>query len=385
MKYHCECKQCKNNEFNPEDYIIKEDDFKILDKERPLGLSGHLRVKDEAMSIAECIDSCIDALDELIITYNKSSDNTENILKEYEKKYPDKIRLYFYAPNIIKYDKDEYKIKYSELHYFYYYSNFGYLKIRYKYYIKIDSDQIYFTEKLFEIREALLSDIKLSDNIRKLLIISKISLYIPIKKLRNNFRTYFIKKAFSKKEDYYYDGIENILSFRDFIIYNRYLYKDNCSFELGGINLILNNKELLFNTDFIFNGCVGDHFIFIAKSINKYHLLTNGLEGINTPDNKCMLGFLWVHLGELKRKKVLQNNDNIKVLDIASLKWENIIKYTEFTKEEDFFMYNMHIDFGKKYFDNDKKYINNDFYDRYLNKPLEYAINHYEDKIERLW
>ena len=48
------------------------------------------------MSVAECIDSCIDALDELIITYNKSSDNTEEILKEYEKKYPDKIRLYFY-------------------------------------------------------------------------------------------------------------------------------------------------------------------------------------------------------------------------------------------------------------------------------------------------
>lgn len=37
------------------------------------------------MSIAECIDSCIDALDELIITYNKSTDATEEILKEYKK------------------------------------------------------------------------------------------------------------------------------------------------------------------------------------------------------------------------------------------------------------------------------------------------------------
>ncbi|ADG72196.1 hypothetical protein R4K54_07890 [Brachyspira murdochii] len=59
-------------------------------------------------------------------------------------------------------------------------------------------------------------------------------------------------------------------------------------------------------------------------------------------------------------------------------------KYTKFTKEEDFFMYNTHIDFGKKYFDNDKKYIDNEFYDRFLKKPLEYAIEHYEDKIERL-
>ncbi|WP_300759463.1 glycosyltransferase [uncultured Brachyspira sp.] len=194
MKYHCECEQCKNNEFNPEDYIIKKDDFKILDKERPLGISGHLRVKDEAMSIAECIDSCIEALDELIITYNKSSDNTEEILKEYEKKYPDKIRLYFYEPNIIKYNKDEYKTKYSELHYFYYYSNFGYLKIRYKYYFKIDADQIYFTEKILKIREALLADIELSSDIRKLLMIEKIAWYIPIKKLRNNLKKHLIKK-----------------------------------------------------------------------------------------------------------------------------------------------------------------------------------------------
>ena len=42
------------------------------------------------MSIAQSIDSCIDALDELIITYNTSEDNTEKILKEYQKKYPDK-------------------------------------------------------------------------------------------------------------------------------------------------------------------------------------------------------------------------------------------------------------------------------------------------------
>lgn len=175
MKYYCECEQCKNNEFNPEDYIIKEDDFKILDKERPLGLSGHLRVKDEAMSVAECIDSCIDALDELIITYNKSSDNTEEILKEYEKKYPYKIKLYFYEPNIIKYNKDEYKTKYSELHYLPNYYNFGYLKIKYKYYMKIDADQIYFKEKLFEIRKALLSDINTSKTINKLLKIDKIS------------------------------------------------------------------------------------------------------------------------------------------------------------------------------------------------------------------
>lgn len=86
----CQCEECKSCKYNPLDYIVKDEDIKKLDEERPLGISGHLRVKNEEMSIAQSIDSCIDALDELIITYNTSEDNTEKILKEYQKKYPDK-------------------------------------------------------------------------------------------------------------------------------------------------------------------------------------------------------------------------------------------------------------------------------------------------------
>ena len=381
MKYHCECKQCKNNEFNLEDYIIKEDNFKILDKERPLGLSGHLRVKDEAMSVAECIDSCIDALDELIITYNKSSDNTEEILKEYEKKYPDKIKLYFYEPNIIKYNKDEYKTKYSEIHYLPNYYNFGYLKIKYKYYMKIDADQIYFKEKLFEIRKALLSDINTSKTINKLLKIDKISWYIPIKKLRNNFRTHYIKKLFDIKDKYYkFNGVEELLNLNDFIIYSRMKHKDNYCLILGGFNLVLNNKQFCLNTSNVYNGCFGDHFIIIPNKKYLYHLYESiGLEILDIPYNKSIAGFAWVHLGYVKRD--ITDNSEIGVMDIAKMNNEDMLKYI--TEEKDF--NNIKKDFTIKYFDTDKKYINNEFYNRYLKKPLECAIKHYEDKIERLY
>ena len=67
--------------------------------------------------------------------------------------------------------------------------------------MKIDGDQIYFKDKLLEIREALLSDIKSYKNfklINNLLKLEKIALFIPLKKLRNKFRTYFIKKLFNK-------------------------------------------------------------------------------------------------------------------------------------------------------------------------------------------
>ncbi|MDA1470214.1 hypothetical protein OGZ02_15640 [Brachyspira hyodysenteriae] len=139
-------------------------------------------------------------------------------------------------------------------------------------------------------------DIELSDILKDINNFKNIIVY-TYKKLENNFRTYFIKKVFNKNKIIIMTAYKIFLVLEISVIYNRYLHKDNCSFELGGINIILNNNQLLFNTDIIFNGYVGYHFIFIAKSINKCYLLPNGLESINTPDNKCMLRFLWVHLG----------------------------------------------------------------------------------------
>ena len=41
--------------------------------------------------------------------------------------------------------------------------------------------------------------------------------------------------------------------------------------------------------------------------------------------------------------------------------------------------------FGRCFFDTDKKYITEEFYDRYLKKPLEYAIKNQNNFIKRLW
>lgn len=381
MAYHCECEQCKNKEFDLQDYIIKQEDFKVLDKERPLGISGHLRVKDEAMSVAECIDSCIDALDELIITYNKSTDNTEEILKEYKKKYPDKIKLYYYKPNIVKYNKDEYKVKYSEIHYLDNYYNFGYLKIKYKYYMKIDADQIYFTDKLLKIREALLCDINSSETINKLLKIDKISWYIPIKKLRNNFRTFYIKKLFNIKDsNYKFNGVEELLTLKDFIIYSRMKHKEDFSIDLAGLNLYLYKDSLYLNHTDLFNGSYGDHFIFFPKKNNRYYMSDeSGVENMDTSYNRCISGFAWVHLGDIKRKNYENAEGLIKVNDIDNMLWKDISVYLK----DDY--NNIKKDFGDKYFDTDKKYITKYFYDRYLKKPLEYAIKNKENFIKRLW
>lgn len=394
MSYHCECEQCKNKEFNPEDYIIKEEDFKVLDKERPLGISGHLRVKDEAMSLAECIDSCIDALDELIITYNKSTDNTEEILKEYKKKYPDKIRLYYYEPNIIKYNKDEYNTKYSKIHYLDNYYNFGYVKIKYRYYMKIDADQVYFTKKLLDIREALLIDINDKRNIDTKILsfikIDKIAWYIPIKKLRNTFRSYFIKKIFNKDIIPEMFAYEYLFSFKELIIYNRIRRINDFTLVLGGLNTIINNNALLLYTDdFIFNGCVGDHNIWKPDSKYNYVMDTStNVEVINIMKLPIDIGFCWIHFGFIKRKINPMSNLHIDIVEVKDISWQDIkhiIESIHVDTHEQKLSNNVYLRFGDKYFDIDKKYVTKEFYDRYLKKPLEYAIKNQYNFIKRLW
>lgn len=58
------------------------------------GLSGLIRARNEAKFIGLCIDSCIDALDELIVVYNDCSDRTEDILEEKMKQYPGKLKIF---------------------------------------------------------------------------------------------------------------------------------------------------------------------------------------------------------------------------------------------------------------------------------------------------
>lgn len=51
----CSCKYCIKGDYAPEEFVVTEEQFLNLDKERPFGLTGHLRVKNEALTLAKCI------------------------------------------------------------------------------------------------------------------------------------------------------------------------------------------------------------------------------------------------------------------------------------------------------------------------------------------
>lgn len=147
----CNCQLCQKANYNPDDYYI---DLSQLDRPRPEGVSGLMRVRNEEQSVGASIDSCIDALDELIICYQECSDHTPEILERKRQQYPDKIKLFFYAPHIYTSNltPKEYDYAYAlpdhSPHLLSNYYNYALSRSNFRYAMKIDADQLYFGERL---------------------------------------------------------------------------------------------------------------------------------------------------------------------------------------------------------------------------------------------
>lgn len=119
-----------------------------------LGVSGMMRVKNEGQFIEACVESCIDALDELIIVWNDCTDNSAEEIEKMRLRYPDKIKTFEYKYKIysVNLTKEEYEYAKSlpkdSPHLLCNYYNFCLSMVSCQYAVKIDADQIYFTEQL---------------------------------------------------------------------------------------------------------------------------------------------------------------------------------------------------------------------------------------------
>lgn len=132
--------------------------------ERPIGVSGLMRVKDEEEYVEASINSVIDALDELIICYQECSDGTTAIIEHKQKEYPGKIKVYFYAPKVYAHNLTPDELAYAcslpddSPHLLSSYYNYALSKATYRYAVKIDADQVYFSERMQQICEAYRSE-----------------------------------------------------------------------------------------------------------------------------------------------------------------------------------------------------------------------------------
>ena len=292
---------------------------------RAVGVSGLMRVKNEAQFLSLSIDSCIEALDELIIVYQKSEDSTEAIIKQKEAQYPDKIKSYFYNHDIKSHHLSEAefdrvsKLPLGSPELLASYYNLALKKSNYRYAMKIDADQIYETTLL----KRICDEYRATDTVH-ITVLEQFSGFVfsvlsnvnsIINRLFNNFWTFpcLSKRLFINYTNYTLKKIHNDKNPINLCGYNIYA-KDN------NLYLCLGNYEKGFFPPF--NG-VYDHIIFPVS--DKTYYLPAPMKSKHTKYGNCVIekfsydqylksrfgwkrmllqsGYIWYHVAPLKTKE----------------------------------------------------------------------------------
>ncbi len=129
-------------------------DPKILDGHRDDGISAFMRIKNGEDFLKLTIESHIDFFDEVIACYNQCTDNTENILLDLQKKYPNKLKIYHYKPYVYPLGSPEQKAFFDKtskidiIHSMANYYNFALSKTTKKIAVKLDDDHLCVPENL---------------------------------------------------------------------------------------------------------------------------------------------------------------------------------------------------------------------------------------------
>ena len=285
--------------------------MRYKNNDRKQGLSGLLRVKNEEATLAQSIDSCIDALDELIITYHECSDESVQIIESKKRQYPDKITLIPYPYHVIGVGATNEEYEYAktlpanhpQLLATYYNNALQY--VNYKFVMKIDADQIYFTQTLLIIREYIFKGVH---QCRVGRFCGKLVNDVFCKKRENkrirskyhllHWLQYVIVPLFKKQYKEY--------AVSEFLKGNGYL-------SLSGVNVLPYNDEwvsplgceLNGNKIWPYNGG-GDHLVFMADEHTEYLPLDYKvgssksvlIEMFDHPKEKTIFpfGFIWFHL-----------------------------------------------------------------------------------------
>lgn len=308
------------------------------------GVTGILRVKNDGQFIERCVESCIGALDQLVVVYNDCSDDSVVQIRKMQEKYPDKIDIYEYSPKVYgtNLSKSEYDLATTlpddSPHLLCNYYNFALRKAKYVYALKIDADQIYFSEKLKQWCD-------FCRNVHVIPLSAKISIGYLFQKYLSFYRWCSLKIG----------RVIPILPrwviiklYPAYIEYAKYLFvRNKACISMSGLNVIeegnlyvpLGGEIDKLNILPPFNG-EGDHLIFKISETTRYERFempyyntVNGssysvIEEFKHPYRIMFLGFFWTHVN-MMRPNILQKAMQIKK------KYPNI-----FIPIEDFIRYN---------------------------------------------
>lgn len=322
-----------------------EFDKNILGRKRPIGVSGLMRVKDEAEFFSASVDSCINALDELIVVYQKSSDGTEECIFTKQKQFPNKIKVFLYEPEIKSHNlsEQEYEIAKhlpeNSVHLLSNYYNYTLSKAKYNFAMKIDADQIYNTEKLKQICDAYRSEALSPTSFKDSIVyhFTRIYAFICIKLMRFHL---ILPNIFTAKwtECYYKSAL-------------KFIQNKKITSTFSGINIYnKDGKNYIPLGDYSndtfppFNG-IDDHLIFQITTktyfepapmhtmhasyqrcvIERFKLNDEIYKPFGLGFNLVNLGFLWLHIAPLKSKYYKLDYQN-KLVDFNNAKFTDLTK-----------------------------------------------------------
>lgn len=286
-------------------------------------VAGILRVKNDGMFIEKCVESCIEALDELIIIYNDCTDNSAEEIGKMAAKYPHKIKTYEYLHHIygMNLTKEEFEMAQNlpEGHpsLLSTYCNFALSMVTADYALKIDADQVYFTEQLKSWCD-FLRECEPQKKTIKTFVGQLFSTYLSAYRL------------FSAKSGKVLPLLPTWLIkafYPAYINYSKYLFSHNkACLALSGANVLETDETLIsmghvindFKASHPFNGC-GDTLIFkVGKSARFEKLIMpeynppytkqySVFEVFIAPCKKVMfIGFFWKHLNVMRINTVQQ-------------------------------------------------------------------------------
>ena len=266
------------------------------------GVSGLLRVKNDAPFVRSCILSCIDALDELIVVYNDCTDNSAEEIEKMRLLYPSKIKVYPY-PHYIMYfvdaDGDGTPSALNgidSIHLLSNYYNFALSKVSYQCAVKIDADQFYFTEELCKLTS-------LSRQTK--------NRYIPGYVLGGFILKYRVNEKVWLPHSFFWWAYTSYAKYQ-------FLSNHEC-LSMSGINVFtdegkhfvplgsINSKNAFF---YPYNG-VGDHLLFWVDKKQSYYKpfpvsIDSGrrywvIELFNTDKSMYPVGLYWVHRSMMRK------------------------------------------------------------------------------------
>lgn len=327
--------------------------MEYINNNRKLGLTGLLRVRNDELTLAQSIDSCIDALDELVITYNDCTDRSVKIIENAHLKYPDKIIVVPYPHHVIVKVTEETKslpIGSPQLVATYYNNALQY--VNYKYVMKIDADQVYFTDDLKKLRDCIVKGVKQSRLSR---FCGKV-VNVFCQKRAN-------KRIWSKYHLLHWMQFVVVPLFRkqymDYAVSE--LLKGNGYLSLSGVNVLRYDNQWCspcgswpYNAGgdhlvWPYNG-FGDHLVFEADENTEYLPSVVGystifpdkqflIERFDHPKEKTifLFGFYWFHLKPMKDSSFdkyisyLREHDNIviSVCRLGKVKFSLLLKHLD--------------------------------------------------------